>query len=101
MKTAEKIFALNQVDAGLPAHRRINLREQRGRNLDHRNTAHEDRRKESGNVCENAAAERHYDAAAVAASGHHLPGELFHFSQALARLAAGEQEQLIWTTVQT
>ena len=93
MKAAEQIFARDQIYSGLAADRGVHLGQQRGGNLNHRNTAHEDRRQESGDVADDAAAERDDHARPVAAGCDHLFGQSFHFGQSLFGLAARERRE--------
>ena len=55
------------VDAGLAAHRRIHLRQQRGRNLDEGHAAQIGRGRVAGDVADDAAAQRDQRCAAFAA----------------------------------
>ena len=55
MKAADKVFAGGQVDSGLAADRRVYLREQRGGNLNVRDSAHVDSRQEPSCVADDSA----------------------------------------------
>ena len=59
MERAEEVLPLGQVDAGLAADRRIDLGDERGRNLDERHAAQVRRREEPGRVAQRAASDRH------------------------------------------
>ena len=64
---ADHVLAPRVVDRGLAAHRGIDLREQRGRNLHERHAALVDRRGEAGEVAHHAAAEGDDQGVAAAA----------------------------------
>ncbi len=61
----------------------------------HRNAAHEDGGEEAGHVADNAAAEGHDEAGAVAAAAHHFLGQLFDRRQPLLLFAAGQVEHFV------
>ena len=94
MKRAEQVLAGNQIDAGLAADRGVDLREQRGRDLQHRDAAHEDGGQKAADIRHDAAAESDYDAGAVAAAFNHLLGQRFDFREPLAFFAAGQEQGL-------
>ncbi len=58
MERADHVLSERVIDAGLPAHRRVDLRKQRRRHLHERHAALIDRRGETGEVADDAAAER-------------------------------------------
>ena len=58
MKRAEQVLALRRIDAGLAADGGIHLRQQRGRHLHEIDAAAQDRRRETGEIADHAAAER-------------------------------------------
>ncbi len=58
VERADHVLAERVVDAGLAAHRRVDLREQRRRHLHERHAALVDRRRESRDVADDAAAQR-------------------------------------------
>ena len=58
VERADHVLAERMVDAGLAAHRRVDLREQRRRHLHERHAALVDRRGESRDVADDAAAQR-------------------------------------------
>ena len=64
MKRPDQVLARGQIHAGLAADRRVHLRQQRGRNLHHRNAAHEDGREKSAYIAHHSAAQREDDRAA-------------------------------------
>ena len=58
VECADEVFALGHIHAGLAADRGIDLREQGGRDLAQRDAAQEGRRREAGDVADDATAER-------------------------------------------
>ena len=67
IERAYHVFAQRMVDAGLAAHRRIYLRQQRGRYLDERHTAQISRSGITRHIANHAAAQRNQRCAALAA----------------------------------
>ena len=62
---AEKVLAVPRVNAGLAAHRAVDLGEQRRRHLDERQPPQSGRRRETGEIADHAAAERDHRGAAL------------------------------------
>jgi hypothetical protein len=77
------------IDAGLAADRRIDLREQRRRNLDERNAALVDRRGEAGEIADDAAAERDQERPALGAELEQARQEIVKRRRILVHLAVG------------
>ena len=92
VEAADEVFAGDEVDAGLAADRGVDLREERGRNLDVADAAHVDGGEEAGDVADDAATEGEEERVAVGAGGGELLGEGFDAAQALVRFAAGQEE---------
>ena len=69
IKRADHVLAERMIDAGLAAHRRIDLREQRGRHLDERHAAHVAGGGKTRHVADHAAAQRNQRGLAVGALG--------------------------------
>ena len=99
MKRTDQILPRNKIHAGLAAYSSVHLRKQRGGNLNHRNAAHEDGCKESADVGEDSAAERHHHTGPVAAGMHHLFGQFLHRGESLLVFAAIEEEHVERTPV--
>ena len=95
MKRANQILSVSQVYARFSANRCVYLREKRGRNLNHGNTAHEDGGEETSHVIRNAAAERKDDARSVRTGLYHLPGQRFHMLEAFGRLTARKEQRFV------
>ena len=95
MEAADQVLAGDQVDAGLAADGGVHLRQQRGRNLQHRNAAHEDRGQKSGHIVDDAAAECDHDARAIGAVRDHLFRHGFERRQSFVRFAAGEEQHIM------
>ena len=65
MECADKIFAVTRVDAGLAAHRRIDLRQQRCRNLHKVDATPGDGGSEAGEIPDDTAAKSDYEITAL------------------------------------
>ena len=65
MEGAEQVLAVRRIDAGLAADRGIDLRQQRGRHLHEIDAAPQDRRREAGEIADDAAAERDHQIVAL------------------------------------
>ena len=61
MKSADEILSRRQIDAGFSADRRVDLREQCGRNLDDGDTAQVNGRGKSSEIADHAATERQHE----------------------------------------
>ena len=92
MKAPDQVLPRHQIAARLAAHRRIHLREQRGRNLNHGNTAHVNRGQKSAEIGDDAAAKCDPGAQSVGAAFRHLFGELLDMRHALVLFTAGEKK---------
>ena len=93
MKAADQVLALGQIHAGLAAHRRVHLREERRRHLHVGNAAHEDRGHESAHIAHDAAAERNQQRPAIAARRDHLPQQLLHAGHGLVLFSRREKKR--------
>ncbi len=65
LESADQILAVLRIDSGLAADRGIHLRQQRGRNLRHFQSAPHHCRRETGEITDHAAAKRHHHIAAL------------------------------------
>src|SRR5271165_6797791 len=99
MKAADQVLAGGKVHSGLAADRGVDLSQQRGRDLDHRDTAHENGGEKACHVREDAATECNDDAGPVAAPAGNLLGEGLYVGETLARFAAGEIEEIVWAAL--
>jgi hypothetical protein len=87
----DEVLALRQVDAGLAADRRVDLREQRGRHLQHRDPTPVRRRREAREVADDPAADGDDE---VVAGQRHLGGgtpDAREDVHALGGLAVGDE----------
>ena len=87
MKRPQQILAGLQIHAGLAADGRIDLRQQRGWNLNHRNSAHEDGGQERAHIPHHSAAKRHEHRVPIGTETHQLLRQLLKFGQRLRSLA--------------
>ena len=94
MERTDEILALRQVDAGLAADRRVELRDERRRDLDERDAAEVGRGKESRRIAERPAAEDHQRLAPLDPQPRQLARRVLDDGQALCVLALGEQHSL-------
>ena len=74
MECADKIFAGAKIDASLTADRRIDLRKNRGGNLNEIHTAHVEGREQAGNVADDASTEGQDRGFSIGAKFHELLG---------------------------
>jgi hypothetical protein len=72
MESADQVLAMARVDGGLAADGRIHLRQQRCRHLHIIDAAPHSGGGESGEIADNAAAERHHEIAALDARPNHV-----------------------------
>ena len=70
MEGADQILAVGGIDRGFAADRRIHIGEQRGRNLHVIDAAPHHRRGETGEIADDAAAERDHEIVALDAHGN-------------------------------
>ena len=94
MESADKILAVAGIDGGLAADRGIHLRQQCGRHLDIIKSAPHHRRGESGEIADDAAAERDDEIAALDARGDDGLANLFEDRKAF-RPFAGRHDDAI------
>src|SRR6266404_1797483 len=87
---AEQVLAGDVVDPGLAADRRIHLREERRRHLHARDAAQIRRRREAGEIADDAAAERDHGAAALDAGVDELVVDEREPREVLVLLAVGD-----------
>ena len=87
MEGADEVLALGQVDAGLAADRRVDLGDERRRDLDQRHAAQVRGRQEPGRVAQRAAADRDQRVAALDPQPRQLARRLADDRQLLGRLA--------------
>jgi hypothetical protein len=100
MKRADQILPARQVRPRLAAHGRVHLRQQRRRNLNHRDAAHEDGCQKPPEIVHHAAAERDHDRTAVSPRRHHLLRHRLNRRQALSLLAPREEDEMEITRAQ-
>ena len=93
MKAADQVLAVRGVDAGLAAHRAVDLGEERGRQLNHPDAAPDDAGREAGEIADDAAAERQDDVAAVDLRVEQEVRELIEMRKILGRLAGIEDDR--------
>ena len=94
VERAHEVLALGQVHRRLAADRRVDLGDERRRDVDHGHAAEVGRGEEAGRVAERPAADRHERVAALDAQAGQLAGRRLHARQALRRLAARQQDAL-------
>ena len=94
VKGADQVLAGGMVHAGLAADRGVDLREQRGRQLDEIDTALVAGGGEPGHVADHAPAERGDARVAVEARLDHGVEDAGHGSERLVRLSIGKSERL-------
>jgi len=94
VERSDQVLAGRQIRSGLAAHARVHLRQQSRRDGEERDTAHEDRREETGQVGDDAAAEADHDARAVAALVEHLLRQHLDARQTLIGLTTGKKQSL-------
>src|SRR5258708_15636498 len=95
VEAADKVFAGDEIDAGLAADGGVDLGQERCWNLNVADAAHVDGGEEAGDVAEDAATEGEEERVAVSARGGELLGEGFDAAHALVRFAAGQEEN-VW-----
>jgi hypothetical protein len=98
MKGAEQILARLEIHPGLPADRRVDLRQQRRRNLYHRNATHEYRREKRADIADHAPAQPQQHRLAIGAGLYHLLGEFFQLRERLRALAIRQDQHLHFTS---
>src|SRR5215213_7636836 len=91
MKSADKVLANRQVNSRLSAYRRIDLRKQRGWRLDDGNTAQVDSGGETGEVANDASAERQYQVVSFEAVFAKKLDGFFKDRERLVTFALGHQ----------
>ena len=97
VEAADEVFAGGEVDAGFAADGAVDLREQRGGDLDVADAAHVDGGEEAGHVADDAAAEGDEDGVAVGAvRGRAASRRRFDGGEALVLLAGGDFEDGGW-----
>ena len=92
MESADEVLAVAGVDGGLAADRGIDLRQQRGRHLHVIEPAPHHRRGESGEIADDAAAERDDEIAALDARGDDGLADLFEDRKAFRPLAGRDDD---------
>ncbi|MNS87181.1 hypothetical protein D3C72_1211150 [compost metagenome] len=93
MEGADHVLAERVVDAGLAAHRRIHLRQQRGRHLDERHPAHIAGGGKPGHVAHHPAAQRHQRGLAVGAGLQQRVEDQVQRFPLLEGLAVGQRDR--------
>ena len=83
VKASDEILAVARIDAGLPANCAIDLGDDGCRNLDVRDAAVIDSRREAGQVAHDAAPQRRDKGASIEACGNHLVAKPFRARQRL------------------
>ncbi len=96
---ADKVLALRRIDASLAADGGIHLRQQRRRDLHEANTAAQDRRRKSGEVADDAAAQRHDEITALQAQLKQALAQGLQLVEALSRLARRQNDRADVTAV--
>ena len=94
MERSDQVLALRQVDRGLAADRRIDLRDERRRDVDERDTAQVRRGEEPGGIAERAAADRDDRLVPFDAASGELAGRGLDHGQPLRGLALRQQHRL-------
>ena len=87
MERPDEIFSVRRVDAGLAADARIDLRQERGRDLDEPHAASQRGCAEAGQIANDPAAERDHDVASFDARRDQRVGDAREFGIGLRRLA--------------
>ena len=95
MEGADEILAVDRVDRGLAADRAVDLRQERGRNLDIRNAAQQGRGGEAGEIADHAAAQRDERCAALDAQAKKILGELLEMPEILGLLARRQHDRRV------
>ena len=90
VERADHVLADRVVDGGLAAHRRIHLRQQRGRHLHERHAAHVARGGKAGHVADHPAAQREEHGLAVAAVAEQAVEDQVERGPVLELLAVGQ-----------
>ncbi len=90
MESADQILAVLGIDAGLPADRRIDLGQQRGRHLDIIDAATDRGGGEAGKIADDAAAECDHQVGALDAANDERFTELLVGAEALGVLSRGQ-----------
>jgi hypothetical protein len=92
LERADHVLSQRVVDGRLAAHRRVHLRQQRGRQLHERHAAHVAGGGEAGHVAHDAAAEREQHRLAVAALAQQVVEHPVEVLPVLVGLAVGQQQ---------
>ena len=92
VEASDEIFTGGKVGAGFAADRGVDLGEEGGGDLDVVDAAHVDGGEETGEVADDAAAERDKDRGAVGAGFGEFCGKAFDLAEALKALTGGEEE---------
>ncbi len=89
---ANKVFALSRIDAGFPAHRRIDLGEEGRGNLHEIDPSAQDARGKAGKIADYAAAKRDNQVAAFNSEFQQTTGKRFKLGKAFCRLPGSESD---------
>jgi hypothetical protein len=92
VEAADQVLAVARIDPGLAADRAVDLREQRGRDLDVVEAAQQDRGGEAGEVADDPAAERDQRRPALDHLRQDLVEQPLEASHALGRLAGRQHD---------
>jgi len=93
MERADEVLSRRCVDAGFAADRRVDHREETRRHLYIRHASHERRRHKTGEIADNAAAERDHGRVPTKLGCQHLIGEARPRLARLLRLARDNRER--------
>ncbi len=95
MKTSDQVFAAAKIDACFAAGCRIYLGQERRRNLQDGNAAHEDSREEAAHIRYDPTAETNYNTGPVSAPLRHLFREPLEVGQPLVTFATFEPKNFV------
>src|SRR5262249_18292934 len=87
MERPDEVLAVVRIDCGLAADRGIDLRQQRGGNLDIVETTADNRGGKAGEIADDAAAERYHDISALDARGNQRFADSLEHREAFRSLA--------------
>jgi hypothetical protein len=92
MEDADEVLAARTVDAGLAADGRVDLRQQRSRDLHEVHAAAHDAGGKSGQIANNTATERDDDIAAFQSCGEHAVHHLFEMRETLGLFSSRQRD---------
>src|SRR5271154_1693665 len=94
MKAPDKILAVGEIDAGLSSNCSIHLCQQRRRNLQDRDTAHEDGGEKSAEICDDATPESDHNTRAISTALQHLIGETLYLFKTFIGFTGRKKQDL-------